>query len=522
MEKLNKVLAILTKYQFWFTFVIMVLVAIGCWWMATSGLAKQFSDRKTKLGGAFRSIVIPQNQPNSGVIDKIRQQQEALKRGVFEAWTILYNQQKSQNPLPKVLGEDFELQFENLKPKQELEHSYLEMYQHFIKRYLPTLKLLVDARRPPERKEGSNEAGAGGAGFERRPTRALGTGGVGLGGGPGMGGRAAGAEEELIGTVEWKKSDYLALEERFTWKEAPSTLAVVLAQENLWVYEALLRVIKNTNEGATGYTTAAVKRIDALEIGDAAAKAWRDAQASIFKTGTGTGGGDGVRVMGRVASPDFRDMRGGQGGDQEKQQILIEGRYVDDKGQPLSYEPESPYYAKHPNDQFKMMPIRMMLLMDQRRLPKLLVACANSSMPIEVKRVRILKSQGGTIELGGMTASPGGAASGGRTAMEMGGRAGSRADLYRRSGQGQPDHGRAAEGEQAFSENLEAGPLDMPVEIHGVIYIYNPPERATLSTSAAAAEAPTDAAGSSGAMPAAPPGGVPGGAPPAYAGEPRL
>jgi hypothetical protein len=515
MEKLNKVLAILTKYQFWVTFVIMVLVAIGCWWMATSGLAKQFSDRKTKLEGGFRSIVIPQNQPNSGVIDKIRQQQEALKRSVFEAWTILYNQQKSQNPLPKVLGEDFELQFENLKPKQELAHTYLEMYQNFIKLHLPTLKLLVDARRPSERKEGSNEAGAGGAGFERRPTRALGTGGVGLGS------RAAGAEEELIGTVEWKESDYLALEERFTWKEAPSTLAVVLAQENLWVYEALLRVIKNTNEGATGYTTAAVKRIDALEIGDAAAKAWRDAQASIFKTGTGTGGEG--RGMGRVASLGGRgDMRDGRGGDQEKQQILIEGRYVDDKGQPLSYEPESPYYAKHPNDQFKMMPIRMMLLMDQRRLPKLLVACANSSMPIEVKRVRILKSQGGTIELGGMTASPGGAASGGRTAMGMGSQAGSQADFYRRSNQGRPDRGRGAGGEQDFSENLEAGPLDVPVEIHGVIYIYNSPERDTLSTSAAAAEQPTDAAGSSGAMPAAPSGGVPGGAPPAYAGEPRL
>ena len=43
-----------------------------------------------------------------------------------------------------------------------------------------------------------------------------------------------------------------------------------------------------------------------------------------------------------------------------------------------------------------MMPIRMNLVMDQRRLPNLLVACVNSNMPIEVKRVRIVKGQGNT------------------------------------------------------------------------------------------------------------------------------
>ncbi len=38
-----------------------------------------------------------------------------------------------------------------------------------------------------------------------------------------------------------------------------------------------------------------------------------------------------------------------------------------------------------------MMPVFMNFKMDQRYLPTLLVACLNSSMPIEVKRVRILK-----------------------------------------------------------------------------------------------------------------------------------
>ena len=56
---------------------------------------------------------------------------------------------------------------------------------------------------------------------------------------------------------------------------------------------------------------------------------------------------------------------------------------------PLPYDAESPYYVRHPFAEFKLMPIRMSLIMDQHRIPKLLVECANSNMPIEVRRVRI-------------------------------------------------------------------------------------------------------------------------------------
>ncbi len=94
----------------------------------------------------------------------------------------------------------------------------------------------------------------------------------------------AAAEQEWIGTVEWNKSDYDALVHQFEWPETPSTLAIILAQEDLWVYEALARVIQRTNEGATGYANAAVKQINALEIGQNAAKAWRAAEGNILST----------------------------------------------------------------------------------------------------------------------------------------------------------------------------------------------------------------------------------------------
>ena len=52
-----------------------------------------------------------------------------------------------------MLGEDFKQQFENLKPKEELDRAYREDYQNFIKGHFPTLLKMVDVRRPADEKE---------------------------------------------------------------------------------------------------------------------------------------------------------------------------------------------------------------------------------------------------------------------------------------------------------------------------------------------------------------------------------
>ena len=340
---------------------------------------------------------------------------------------------------------------------------------------------------------------------------------------PGVG-RDAAREEEWIGIVEWDESDYNRLKDRFVWEEAPSTLAVLLAQEDLWVDEALLRVIKNTNEGATGHGTAAVKRIEALEIGQDAAKAWKGAEDAVFKAGqmVGPPGAPG-EMPGRLSSgppaggiggpaapgggfgiapvpPGGAVLSGEVLADEQSRRALIEGRYVDDKGQPLPYEAEYPY-AKHSYAEFKMMPIRMNLVMDQRRLPRLLVECANSNMPIEVRRIRIQKSAGETIDLAGAA----GPAQGPRPAYGK-----------QRVGP-MPAHRQPKASGAVQGDSQEAGQYDMPVEIYGVIYIYNPPDREKLGTGAAAAG--TLPAGAPAATLGTPPiGPAPAAAPPATQG----
>jgi len=171
----------------------------------------------------------------------------------------------------------------------------------------------------------------------------------------------------------------------------------------------------------------------------------------------------------------------GASGDEQTRRQLIEGRYVDDKGRPLPYDTEFPY-TKHPYAEFKMMPIRMNLVMDQRRLPKLLVECANSNMPIQVRRVRIMKSQGGSLDLGAGAAPAAGA---GR---------GPAGPLRGMAAPAMPRPGGGGGGVRPTGDKDEGGPYDIPVEIQGVIYIYNPPDIERLGTGTASVEKPAGAA----------------------------
>jgi hypothetical protein len=266
--------------------------------------------------------------------------------------------------------------------------------------------------------------------------------------------------------------------------KAPSTFAILLAQENIWVCQTLLSVIQKCNEGATNNANAAIKRLDALDIGAQAARAWKESGETVVRIGaaagaaTGEGGMGGATAAPVTAAPsDMGGASAASGGEQGIQQ-LMEMRYFDDKDTPLPFDPEYPY-AKHPSPEFKLMPIRMNMVMDQRQIPKLLVECANSSMPIEIRRIRILKTQGTVFDV----------ASGGTSAAS----------------------GVASVVREVGATGQTGAPLadtrhDVPVEIYGLIYIYQPPAREKMATGAAG-ENPAEAGAP--ATPAATPAAAP-------------
>ena len=448
MDQFKIFLAVVKKYQFWVLCGILFCTSLACWYLATSDLAGLFQKRKLAVKDDFANVqMIHRGHPNDKVIEYVRGRNDTLKQGVFTAWETLYKQQKANNPFPvKELGQDFKEAFEKLQlqPKGELLKKFRERYREFIKNYLSNLKNEVDARRP-----------ADSAADVAKPAATNGN-------VPGMSGReaAANANVESIGTVDWNPADYKRLESRFEWpgQLPPTTLAVVLAQEDLWVYEALLRVIHGVNE-----TGLAVKRIEAIDISKDAAVSWEAAADTVVRGPSLTGHPVHVRS-------------GGLGEQNDPIRLLLENRYIDDKDQPVPPIPEYPF-ARHPYSEFKMMPVRLKLVMDQRYLPSLLAECANSSMPIEVRRVRICKTQSTPLELAATSVQHG------NTPSEPG---------YRSTA---PEPG-------GGGESQELGLDDVPVEIYAVIYILNPPDREKLGVRAASEKNPAE-----------PPTGTPPGSP---------
>jgi len=205
-----------------------------------------------------------------------------------------------------------------------------------------------------------------------------------------------------------------------------------MAQEDLWVYEALLRVVKNTNRGATKTYNAPIKRIDALQIGQEVPVVGKKAGAS----------GKGTTKSGESKQSD------------SKESGLAAGRYVDNAGNPLQAG------QQHPFAEFKIMPIRMQLLMDQRRIHRLLVECVNSNMPIEVRVLRLRPGEQQELDLAALAEK---GADGGRPAKA------------------------SATSEESTAEK-QSVTHDLPIEVQGVIYIYNPPDEGKLGTTSAAEE----------------------------------
>lgn len=572
MDQVKQVLAVLKKYHFWVLCVLLLLVGLGSWQVAATTLANRYRERESKLKSArteVENIKKAQAPPNQAVIDSIKNDHGKLKEEVFEAWKVLYQAQKENNPWPQVLSPEFIEAAEALKPNEEFKDpKYLEEYQNFIKNHLPRLGLIVDVlepkwmreyrlgqkttkrtplakrkvekKKPAEEKEGAEEKA-------KQATEPL-------------------EEEELVGKVIWDENNQAMIEQQFYWETRPTTLQVLIAQEDLWVYEALLRIIRDTNEGATSYYNAPVKRIFSLEIGQAAAANFAMASRGSFgpggmygapfgpmggmpgmRLGSGPGYGmPGMSMMPSAAATPTTDSEGATPGapgsvtgaaaptsiQEMIAQQLLNGRYLDKNGMPLLYGTEPPF------PQFKMMPVRMLLLVDQRRIPALLAQCANSSMPVEVKRVTLRPEEAqSSLNLGGFntgmaemgapgmsTPMPSGSmmpgSMPGAVPGRMPGRIGGSTMPRGRPSMGMPGMRMGSSEEEGIPSagypmgpgvqgQLEEPTWEMTVDIQGIIYIFNPPDRSRFEkTEATGAEGatpgPSGAAGTGSGTPGSP------------------
>jgi hypothetical protein len=359
------VLAAVRKYHFWGLCAIAVLASLICWAIATADLGKQYQSRSQKLNGdlkAMRDIQGEPNFPNDKVCAAVQQKRAALQQNVHTTWDQLYAAQQADNPWPEVLGKDFLDYIKTLAADAEIEVPYRERYQNFIANDLPSLLAEYEIRRDVPKK-----------GPDGKPLPAV----------AGPEGKEKRVPTERIGLVEWDQSDIDRVYKPFKWDAVPSTLRVRLAQEDLWVYRALLSIIRDTNKGATENEYAAVKRIVTMEIGQAAAAAWQKAKGASKKYMIAAGGEE----PGNPAEQPPAETGEQPAGPVEDAaaKALKDNRYVDYLGKPL------PAGAPPPFPELKLMPIHLRLVVNQEKLPLLLTHCTNSNMPVEVRQLRLNK-----------------------------------------------------------------------------------------------------------------------------------
>ena len=318
----------------------------------------------------------------------------------------------------------------------------------------------------------------------------------------------------VVGNVDWPEPEIYTLP---TWEAEtyPKSIEVWYAQETLWVYEALISVVAETNKDFDTIAKAPVKCVENMLIGQQAATEWGTLKTTIGDlTGASAAnamgdmmGSSSMMTSSSMGSSSMGSMGStSSGGSAEVQaaDAILMGRYLDLEGKPLLAS-DKPSFAE-----FNMMPVCLKVVIDQRRIPELLVSCANSAMPIDVKHIRVCpdnnvpftmpvettasadamgmggSSMGGSSMMGSSSmggASAGGASGGARGSMEGAGGAGG-------SETGGVEIGRSELGMSEYGADA------IRVEIFGVINIYNEPNKDAFGTGkeAQAAENAADVA----------------------------
>lgn len=407
MDQIKVFLAWLKAQHFWVLTIFAIVLGLGVWQQGSAHLASETRTNKGTIEGEFQStgrISSMPFHPNDDVNVSQSEQNRLLAAKVRHAWQTLYDRQTTEVlQWPPQLGREFSRVVSRLSFGSEINMLLRDRYLNYIQRRFRDLPKIIDAPEIPA--DGSLRRGGGGLGRGRG-----GEFGGGEFGGGGRGGAMASNEELDSQDFMCLWHDQLEVRSQLAWEQRPSSLAIWVTQEDLWVYETLLKAIAATNEAsrADRYSNAAVRDIFALQVGRAVKRSTKSAGRIYTPQDTATGGmggefggrgGDFGGMGGELGGmggefgggrDDFGGMggefdgRGGEGGDEKT--LLLAGRYVDEMGQPMPTPLDNEFSF---GTEYKRLPVRLVLKLDQRWLNQLIIELANAPLQVEVQEVRI-------------------------------------------------------------------------------------------------------------------------------------
>jgi hypothetical protein len=451
MDKLKQFLEFARKHHFWILCGVSAVVGLVVWYMSTSQLAAQFQADAGKIRQVKSSLEIAGDQPHADWLAGMNAETKKVRQSVWEAWNALYNQQKENVfvwPKDSLKPEFLQAAAKLDADKPTMPVEWRNYYLSIVKNQVQKLAKIVDAA-PLD--ESANTA-------------------------PGPNGLPVTSDHK----VTWQAGSLQEITDSFDWTETPTPLLIKYAQEELWVYSALCKIIAEVNRDATGQHDAPITEITDLQIAYPAAEEafggqndkQRLEEISAPAAGTPTQDSSTSTETASLPRPSIKE-RGKKSGD--TRQLLISGgassesandpdflwkcwRYVDEKkGAPMM---ATDVDASKDNE-YNLMPFHLVLKIDPHYLDRLLVACRNATLPIEVQQVRMGSQISGGTSASGMA--------NGHNALNA---------RYA----GSSEHSERS----TSSSNASAAPTNVQherteaVDIRGVVYLLNPPKAEKL------------------------------------------
>lgn len=503
MDKLKPLL----KYHFWIacTLVTLATIGVGIWsWMTLGDVIKrQQSDivgaeSKAKSVTSVKADVDPSAgvsvHPNEDTIQGMKQEIDAGKDELLSGWDKLYSEQKDLLGWPgNVIDPEVSAPFDALRADQfafdpnSTKGEVLEPRRKQIRTFFPRLmpELVKSVRANWSEQDVTGEA-------PKTPTVQA----------------SADAKDDMERLmfdqpiVDWSLADqqkWYSLLTSFKGRNGnqapdgtPSTVQVLYLKENLVLLNGVLEIIKEANRDAMVPSQAAIREIGSIMIGKEAHEA----------TPLEAGGMDAGGAGGFAAEMDNRMkmMRDAMqniigGGQTEKTTISASDielldpahlRYVDKDFKPI---PAAQYRTSTSANQLsadswmsvvKIVPVRLRLRVDERRIPEILEKCANAKLPLEVRQVTIIGGELPADPVGVAATGDKGGPTNSRNPSVAG--SGESATIDENEGRGAPEGGMGgpgAGGEGEAEKNFKSPEFNshflVPLEIYGVIKFYSKP-----------------------------------------------
>lgn len=471
MDQVKKQLAIVMQYGFWIGSGIILLGSLGVWWTTTSTLQSENTTRTSKLDQNHTTVNNVRSeldtQPNDHSHEKMEELIEGRKTEVLDSWELLYQKQEGLLVWPgeDKLSKDLVSEYVGKVPievhvefsstgENEIDEYLRDEYRTYIGDVLPDIAEIAKTKWTATF---NKTAGAlGGMGQFNPYNREDATDITGNDSGP------------LVKWSEQSQDD--VMDDLFPWRggiKPPTTLEIYYSQENLWILKQMLEIIAKVNGDAQQPYQAKIHEIARISIGDSV-----DFSAGeIAKPGEGVGGIAGMEGYEMDMEGGEMDMEMSLAGDGVSIELTdpADNRYVNTKNEPISGSAlrgalTSNSAADAELAVAKRVPVMMSLQIDQRAIQQLLAECGSAPLMVDVGQVRILPKSG--------LKTLGGGAGGmmGEMEEEMEDMGNDMAGMTGMSGMTAP----------AAKKPVEDFPLDMAVEIYGLIYIYNKPDPVKL------------------------------------------